>query len=293
MNLSDKQKGVSLAFLGVLFITPDSLLVRLISLESWELIFFRGLLPFFFLLILLLAYYKSKFFEVCLLIGFAGVFNAILLLFGNITFIMSLENTNVANTLVIISLGPFISAILSSIFLKENPNTRTWIVIILCFSFIVFIFYDSYEGGRIFGDLMALATAFLVGASSVVIRYAKIVNFLPSLLLAKFLIAIVAYFFIQKIIFLNFDIYLIITMCFFCVFLPFTLLTLAPRYIPAHEVQLFFILETILGPIWVWLIIKEQPTTNTIIGGTCIILLIFYNTFQELKSKNTNPVNQL
>jgi len=288
MQLSDKQKGTGLALLGILFITPDSLLVRLISLNSWELIFFRGFLPFIFLFIMLLIYYKRKFFEVCLLIGFAGVINAILLLFGNITFIMSLENTNVANTLVIISLGPFISAILSSIFLKEHPNTRTWVVIFLCFSFILFIFYDSFEGGRLFGDLMALATAFLVGASTVIIRYAKNVNFLPSLLLAKFFIAFVAYFFIQEIYFIGLDLYFILLMSFFCVFLSFTLLTLAPRYIPAHEVQLFFILETILGPIWVWLVIKEQPTTNTIIGGVCIILLIFYNTIQELKSNKLN-----
>ena len=288
MQLSDKQKGIGLALLGVLFITPDSLLVRLISLDSWEVIFFRGFFPFIFLLILLLIYYQKKFFQVCLLIGFAVVINAILLLLGNITFIMSLENTNVANTLVIISLGPFISAILSSIFLKEHPNTRTWIVIILCFSFILFIFYDSFEGGRLFGDLMALATAFLVGASTVIIRYAKKVNFLPSLLLAKFSIAFVAYFFIQEITFIGFDLYFILLMSFFCVFLSFTLLTLAPRYIPAHEVQLFFILETILGPIWVWLVIKEEPTTNTIIGGVCIILLIFYNTIQELKSNKLN-----
>ena len=285
MNLTNKQKGMSLAFLGVLFITPDALLVRLINLSSWELIFFRGLLPFIFLLILLLIFYQKKFFHVCFLIGFAGVFNAILMLLGNITFILSLENTNVANTLIIISLGPFISAILSSIFLKENPNMRTWVVIFLCFSSIIFIFYDSYEGGRIFGDLMALATAFFVGASSVVIRYAKILNFLPSLLLAKLLIAITAFFFIQEIQFAGLDLYLTVIMCFFCVFIPFTFLTLAPRYIPAHEVQLFFILETILGPIWVWLVIKEQPSINTIIGGICIISLIFFNTIRELKSE--------
>ena len=285
MNLTNKQKGMSLAFLGVLFITPDALLVRLINLSSWELIFFRGLLPFIFLLILLLIFYQKAFFSVCFLIGFAGVFNAILMLLGNITFILSLENTNVANTLIIISLGPFISAILSSIFLKENPNMRTWVVIFLCFSSIIFIFYDSYEGGRIFGDLMALATAFFVGASSVVIRYAKILNFLPSLLLAKLLIAITAFFFIQEIQFAGLDLYLTVIMCFFCVFIPFTFLTLAPRYIPAHEVQLFFILETILGPIWVWLVIKEQPSINTIIGGICIISLIFFNTIRELKSE--------
>ena len=98
----------------------------------------------------------------------------------------------------------FIAAILSSIFLKENPDTRTWIIILLCFSFILFIFYDSYEGGRLFGDLMALATACLVACSSVIIRYGKVKNFLRSLFLAKFLIAFVAFFFIQEIIFIGF-----------------------------------------------------------------------------------------
>ena len=286
MNLTERQKGMGLAFLGILLITPDSLLVRLISLGSWELIFFRGFLPFFFLLVLLLIYYNKNFLKVCFVIGFAGILNAILLLIGSITFVLSLENTNVANTLVIISLGPFIAAILSSIFLKEHPEFRTWIIIILCFSSILFIFYESFEGGRIFGDLMGLATAFSVGASSVVIRYGKIINFLPSLLLAKLLIAIVAFFFVKEIKFIGFDLYRIVTMCFFCVFLPFTLITLAPRFIPAHEVQLFFILETVLGPIWVWLVIKELPTINTVIGGVCIILLIFYHTLYQLKKKN-------
>jgi drug/metabolite transporter (DMT)-like permease len=71
----------------------------------------------------------------------------------------------------------------------------------------------------------------------------------------------------------------------FFVFLPLSLLTLAPRYIPAHEVELFFVLETVLGSIWVWFFIKEQPSTKTIIGGIAIILIIFIYTFLELKEK--------
>ena len=240
---------------------------------------------------MLLIYYNKKFFKICFLKGFAGILNALLLLFGNITFVVSLENTNVANTLVIISLGPLIAAILSSIFLKEPPEMRTWIIIMLCFAFVFFIFYESYEGGRIFGDLMAFATAFFVGASTVIIRYYKIKNFLPSLLLAKLLIATVAFIFLDNITFQGFDLYLVFAMCFFCVFLPFTFLTLAPRYIPAHEVQLFFILETVLGPLWVWLVIREQPTVNTIIGGVSIILLILIHTILELKSNNNKTQN--
>jgi len=128
-NLNDKQKGFFLAFIGILFITPDSLSVRLIKINSWELVFYRGFIPFLCLLILLLFIYKKDFITKCYAIGYAGIFNAILIALGNITFVTSLENTNVANTLIMISLGPFMAAIMGSLFLNERPNTRTWITI--------------------------------------------------------------------------------------------------------------------------------------------------------------------
>jgi len=81
------------------------------------------------------------------------------------------------------------------------------------------------------------------------------------------------------------DFYLVLLMGFFTVFLPFLLITIAPRYIPAHEVQLFFLLETVLGPIWVWLVINEQPSIKTLIGGIGIILTILIYSIVELKSK--------
>ena len=47
----------------------------------------------------------------------------------------------------------------------------------------------------------------------------------------------------------------------------FIVLTVAPRYAPAHEVTLIFLLESILGTLWVWFVIKEQPSAETIVGG--------------------------
>ena len=72
-------------------------------------------------------------------------------------------------------------------------------------------------------------------------------------------------------------------MCLMCVAIPFVLVTIAPRFITAAEVNLFFLLETIIGPIWVWLIIKEQPTTETILGGIVIIITIAVHSFLKLK----------
>jgi drug/metabolite transporter (DMT)-like permease len=291
MKLTDKQKGVALSLIGVLVITPDSLLIRLISIPSWELLFYRGLIPFVLLFILLLLYYKKNFLHSLLITGLPGLFYAILIALGNTTFVISIQNTNVANTLIMIALTPFATAILSSIFLKEHPSQRMWFTIISCFFVVLFIFYDSYQGNRIFGDLFGLLTAILIGASAVVVRYSKLVNFLPSLLIAKLLTLVIPILFIQSfpeslIIDLR-EFYLIIAMG-ICLFIALSFITLAPRYIPAYEVEIFFVLETILGPLWVWLIIHEQPTTKTIIGGICIILIIMSHTLSELRIFDSN-----
>jgi drug/metabolite transporter (DMT)-like permease len=63
----------------------------------------------------------------------------------------------------------------------------------------------------------------------------------------------------------------------------FVLVTIAPRFIPAEEVNLFFLLETIIGPFWVWMVIKEQPSLETIQGGVVIIITIAIHSFSKIK----------
>ena len=79
------------------------------------------------------------------------------------------------------------------------------------------------------------------------------------------------------------DLTIIPIMCVMCVALPFVLVTIAPRYITAAEVNLFFLLETIFGPLWVWFVIKEQPSLETIIGGIVIIITIALHSILSLK----------
>ena len=295
MNLTNKQKGLGLSLIGVLLITPDSLFLRLIDLGAWELVFYRGLVPFICLLIVLSFYYRSQFIKSFLVLGIPGLIYAILIALGSTTFVISIENTYVANTLIMIALLPFATAILSSIFLKEHPSKRMWLTIIACFAVVLFIFYDSYQGNRLYGDFFGLLTAVMVGGSAVVVRYGKNFNFLPALLLSKFFIMLIAIIFMQ-----NFpetlfvdqkNLYLIIAMGVFAVFIPLAMITLAPRYIPAYEVEIFFVLETILGPVWVWLVIHEQPTNKTIIGGVFIIIIILIHTILELRENKKAQLN--
>ena len=286
MDLTDKQKGIFLSLIGVLLITPDSLFIRLINIPSWELLFYRGLIPFFFLLIFLLLYYKKNFLHSLLITGLPGLLYAVLVALGNTTFVISIQNTNVANTLIMIALTPFATAILSSIFIKEYPSKRMWLTIIACFVTILFIFYESYQGGRLFGDFFGLLTAIFIGGSAVVIRFSKLVDLLPALLIAKLFTLVIPLVFLNSfnaLLFINSDqLFFIFVMGLFLV-IPLACMTIAPRYIPAYEVEIFFILETILGPIWVWFVIHEQPSTKTIIGGIVIILIIITHTAYELR----------
>ena len=130
-NLSNQHKGSLLAFIAVILITPDSIFIRLSNIETWGMLFYRGAIPFVIVLIGLVIFYKNNLFKALINIGYPGIFYVISFSICNITFIISIQNTNVANTLVMIAMAPMLSAILGSIFLKEVPDRKTWVAIII------------------------------------------------------------------------------------------------------------------------------------------------------------------
>ena len=282
-NLSDQQKGSLLAFIAVMFITPDSLLIRLSNVDTWSLVFYRGAIPFFSVFIVMLLIYKLNFFKILFSSGYHGLIYIITFSITNITFVVSIQNTNVANTLVMVALAPMLSAILGAIFLKEIPGKKTWIAIGVTFMAAVYIFYDSLQIGNIYGDLLGFVAALGLAIGAVTIRSAKKKNLVPAAVVGKMLVAIFAMFFIETYVLLESDLIIVPLMCIICVAIPFVLVTIAPRFIPAEEVNLFFLLETIIGPFWVWMVIKEQPSIETIQGGLVIILTIAIHSFLKLR----------
>ena len=282
-NLNDQQKGSLLAFIGVMFITPDSLFIRLANIETWGMLFYRGFIPFIVVLFGLLLFYKKNFTKALLKVGYPGIFYSISFAICNITFIISIQNTNVANTLIMVAMAPMLSAILGAIFLKETPDKNTWLAIIITFSAVTYIFYDSIQLGNFIGDVFGLITAFGLAVNANLARYAKDRDLVPSAVLGKLFVAIFAFFFVKNFDLVNNDILIVPLMCVMCVALPFVLVTIAPRFITAAEVNLFFLLEVIIGPIWVWLFIKEQPSAETILGGVIIIITIATHSTLALK----------
>ena len=283
-NLSDQQKGSLMAFVAVMFITPDSLFIRLSNVETWGLVFYRGIIPFFVVFFGMLVIYKLNFFKILFNSGYHGLIYIITFSLTNITFVVSIQNTNVANTLVMIATAPMISAILGAIILKEPPDKKTWISIIITFLAIIYIFFDSLKLGNFYGDILGFVTALGLAVGAITVRSAKSKNLVPSAVVGKLLVATFALLFIESFVLIDRDLFIIPLMCIMCVAIPFVLVTIAPRFIPAAEVNLFFLLETIIGPIWVWLIIKEQPSIETLQGGVIIIATIAIHSFIKLKN---------
>ncbi len=283
-NLTNQQKGSLLAFVAVVFITPDSLFIRLSNIETWGLVFYRGIIPFFSVFIVMLFIYRFNFFKILLDSGFHGLIYIGTFSLTNITFVVSIQNTNVANTLVMIATAPMLSAILGALILKEMPDKKTWISIIVTFLAVIYIFFDSLKLGNFYGDILGFVTATGLAIGAITIRSAKTKNLVPAAVVGKLLVALFALFFIENFLLVKKDLIIVPLMCILCVAIPFVLVTIAPRFIPAAEVNLFFLLETIIGPIWVWLIIKEQPSLETLQGGLVIIITLAIHSFLKLKN---------
>ena len=282
-NLSNQHKGSLLAFIAVMLITPDSIFIRLSNIETWGMLFYRGAIPFVVVLIGLIFFYKNNLLKALLGMGYPGIFYVISFSICNITFLISIQNTNVANTLVMIAMAPMLSAILGSIFLREVPDQKTWIAIIITLISVTYIFYDSIEMGNFYGDLFGIITAFGLACNAVIARFAKDRDLVPSAVIGKLCVAIFAFLFVDSFSLVGTDLIIVPLMCVMCVAIPFVLVTIAPRFIPAEEVNLFFLLETIIGPFWVWMVIKEQPSIETIQGGLVIILTIAIHSYFKLK----------
>ena len=282
-SLTDQQKGSLLAFVAVMFITPDSLFIRLSNLDTWGLVFYRGIIPFFTVFFGMLLIYKLNFFKILFNSGVHGIIYIATFSITNITFVVSIQNTNVANTLVMIATAPMLSAILGAIFLKEPPDRKTLFSIIITFFAIIYIFFDSLKVGNLYGDVLGFITAFGLALGAITIRSAKTKNLVPAAVVGKLFVASFALFFIESFVLIDRDLFIVPLMCILCVAIPFVLVTIAPRFITAAEVNLFFLLETIIGPIWVWIIINEQPSIETLQGGAIIVITLAIHSFLKLR----------
>ena len=70
--------------------------------------------------------------------------------------------------------------------------------------------------------------------------------------------------------------------------LSFTLLTLSPAYISAAEVSLYCLIETVIGPLFVWIAGYERPSTVDFIAGSILLMSLAINSFLSMKEEESS-----
>ena len=283
MDRSTHRKGLLITFTAVLILSPDALLVRLIHCDVWTLIFWRCLLTGVMQAIFLAAHYRTQFVQSFHRIGRAGLLSAAVVAIGSLLFVNSLKHTTAANTLVILAAAPLFSSLLSWLFLSEKIARRTWIAIIICFSGILMIFSSSLRSGLLLGDLLAFGATLTWASNIVILRRSKSINMVPANLLGNLLVVPIALLAgAQPTAVTAPDMMLLLLLGGIVLPLSFSMITQGPRYLPAPEVSLILLTETIVGPIWVWLALAEVPHVTTIFAGLLIVGTLAVHTSMSL-----------
>ena len=275
-------KGLLIAFFGILILSPDAVLVRLADSNSWTVLFWRGLFFAAGIVVILLLTYRSKAVNELINIGKGGMLIGLLTALGGTSFILAIHYTSIAKALVIISISPIVVAIVSLIMLKEKPTLFTWLSMILVFIGIYIVMSGDTSGVNLLGNLFALISVIVGGFSFTLLRKYKNVNMVPAMAVNGIVVALIGFLFADSLV-LSSQSMLYILASGVVLAVSFSLITIAPQYIPAPEVAMFFPLGTVLGTLMAWIVVNEQPSGNALIGGSIVIVTLFCHAWYSTK----------
>ncbi len=276
-------RGTAIVALGVLLLSFDALMVRLAGTSAWNVIFWRGVFIF-----VSLALYDgliqrgAGFMAVrdrlrpALIAGFlAGV--------GLALFPLSIMQTTVANTVVILTTTPFFAALFTRLFLGEPVPGRTWVAICTVAVGVGWIFAGSLSAGGLIGDVLALCAAAWFGLNMTYLRKHPDIPRIPIVAMSGVVAAILA-----LVPALPFQVP-VAGLRFLAVSglvqmpLAMVMISVGTRFLPPAEVTLLLLIETLLGPIWVWRILGEVPGIDTLLGGGLILLTLTAHSYATLR----------
>jgi len=149
---------------------------------------------------------------------------------------------------------------------------------------IIVVFFDGLKGEGMVGMLIALACSFVTAANMTLFRGQKTINIPVVFAWGGLSAAAVSAFFADTLTIGLSDGVVLFSMGTASA-LAFVFIGSGAKRIPAPEVALLMLLETILGPVWVWAILDEIPSLYALIGGTIVILTLAAHAFVSLKKR--------
>ena len=278
---SNHSKGLLLTGIGGLALTVDIPLIKLADGSNWSILMLRSGTTFIAAIIIWLVWRSFDRNAPQLIPGKAGLVVASLYGIGSIAFITAVYNTSTANLVFILAFNTVFAAILSWIFLRERPRPVTMLAMLAMIGGVSIIVGGSIGTGHLFGDVMAVASAFCIASAITISRasgkdmgFTALVGVLFPCLIAAYMVFRTG-FQVEAPWWIIFNGAVIMPISFFC-------LANGPKYLSGPEVAMFYLLETVLAPIWVWMIFAEVPTHNSLIGGAILIVTLVAHSAWQL-----------
>lgn len=266
----DHRKGLLITGIGGLVLSADIPLLRLGQGETWSTLLLRSSTTFICALIIWAAWNIITGKPRTLLPGRIGFLVAALYGLASIAFMTAVYNTKTANLVFILAFNTVFAALLSWIFLKERPKTVTFAAMFLMLVGVGIIVRDGLSAGHIFGDLIALLSTLILASAITVTRasgkdmsFAAMMGTAVPIIAAAFMVSQNG-FHVAVPGWIVFNGAVVTTIAFIC-------LATGPRFLSGPEVAMFYLLETVLTPIWIWLVFSERPSAATLLGGIVII----------------------
>jgi drug/metabolite transporter (DMT)-like permease len=277
----DHQKGLLLTAIGGMTLTVDIPLIRLAHGEAWTILLLRTGTTFLAGILIWTVWRLLSNRAPQLVPGWSGVAVATLYGLGSIAFITAVYHTSTADLVFILAFTTMFSALLSWLFLKERPRPQTLAALAVMIIGVAIIVGDSIGSGYLFGDIMALCSALCIACAITISRasrkdmgFTSLVGVVLPFAVAAFMVSKTG-FQVDAPWWIIFNGAVIMPISFFC-------LANGPKYISAPEVAMFYVLETVLAPVWAWLIFAEAPTRNSLIGGTILIVTLVAHSIWQL-----------
>lgn len=271
-RVSNAATGTALILLGGVFLSTGGVLIRLIETpDSWTVLFYRGLGFVSLLLTVVVCRHRGNTLKAFRATGWNGVYVALALGCGFISYVFGMMLTTVANVSFIISAGPLCAAILGWLILREKVSPVTCLVIAGAVAGMGVMFADGMSTDRMTGNLIALAAPLTFGLMVVFIRRAGDVDMLPATCAAGIIAGTAGFVFSDSLIVSQSDLILMLILGIGQLGMGFMLITLGTRYIPAAEAALLALSESILAPVLAWLIVAEMPTPLALTGGIIVL----------------------
>jgi len=276
--------GVALVAGGAVCWSFAGIVTRFLQANAWEIVFWRSVV-----MALVIGGYLMAFHRASTLDGLRRAWRAMLLSAFCLTgafvgFFVALQYTTVANTLVVTASAPLIAALLARVFLGEMVRPGTWLAMLAAIGGVTLTVVDSLKSDGLIGPVLALCCAISFAANMVVLRTRRDVNMMPSVVLGGIVSAVItlplAWPFPAPAHELPWLAFLGIVQ----LGLGLVLFTLGLRHLPAATASLVGLLETVLGPFWVWLAFGESPGLYGFIGGGAILGALALNTLYEARA---------